>query len=65
MALVAGTAKTFAEVGKHTPLPRVLSQALNELIASSQQFWWAVAGAFLTYLLTQRRHSFDRSGARR
>jgi hypothetical protein len=53
------------ESGRNKPPLELLPEVVNKLIGESQQMWWALAGGILTWLLTQRRHSFNRPGGRR
>ncbi|NLU68221.1 hypothetical protein [Streptomyces sp. HNM0574] len=62
---VASLAQVLDDAKKPTPLLDLLPDVLNQLLGEAGQFSWAVAGGILTWLLTQRRHSFDRPGSLR
>ncbi|OON72767.1 hypothetical protein [Streptomyces tsukubensis] len=63
---VASVAQVLSEGSRRKePFLQLLPEVVNKLIGESQQMWWALAGGLLTWLLTERRHSFNRPGGRR
>lgn len=47
------------------PFLDLLPVVVNKLIGESMQMTWAILGGILTWVLTQRRRSFDQPGSRR